>query len=131
MQRGPKEQAVWDGVTSRPAGIINGASKDANRCFAALFNGARKGWCSKPDAAPSFGKAEAEWAWPHGWSELKALGLVTWTSKEVPCHPSFGNVPPMVDIEWTITDKGWDVRDDDLKWFRELMDARDADEKNN
>ena len=127
MERGSQEKAVWDGMPNRLAGVINQASREASRCFAALFNGARKGTIFKPGQAPVFGKAEAEWAWPNGWNELRSLGLVEWSEVERPCHPSF-NSPPMVDIVWTITDKGWSVRDDDLKWFRELMDARDRDE---
>lgn len=128
MQRGPLEQAVWNELETRPAGVINRAGLHARNCFAALFNGARRGTIFKPGQIPFFGKAEAEWAWPDGWNELKQLGLVKWTEVERPCHPSF-NAPPMVDIEWSITDRGREVRTDDLKWFNELMDAREADEK--
>lgn len=129
MKRGPREQDVWDGLRVRPAGVINATSRLANGCFAGLFNGAnQKGVIFKPGQSPSFGKAECEWAWPDGWNELKALGLVEWTETEQPCHPSFGDVPPMIYIHWTVTERGWQVRDDDLKWFRELMNARQADE---
>jgi hypothetical protein len=127
MNRGPKEQLVWDGMPSRPAGLINQASRSANSCFAALFNGARNGTIFKPGQNPVFGKAEAEWAWPDGWNELRALGLVEWTERERPCHPRF-NEPPMIEIDWHVTDEGHKVREDDLKWFRELMNARDQDE---
>lgn len=120
------EKAVRDSLLSRPAGVINGATREAQGCFAALFNGARNGTIFKPGQRPFFGKAEAELAWPDGWNELRGLGLVEWTEREKPCHPSF-NAAPMIEIVWQITDKGRDVRDDDLKWFRELMDAQDRD----
>jgi len=35
----------------------------------------------------------------------------------------------MTEVHLAITDKGHAVRDDDLKWFRELMNARERDER--
>ena len=128
MNRGPREQSVFDSLNGRPAGVINRASREANSCFAALFNGARNGTIFVPGQKPVFGKAEAEWAWPNGWNELRDLGVVEWREIERPCHPSFGDVPPMISIEWVVTEKGWQVRVDDLNWFRELMDARSRDQ---
>lgn len=126
-QPGKNEQAVRSTLPSRPAGLIATADNAVQSCFAALFSGAQRGIIFKPGQKPSFGKAEAEWAWPDGWNELRRLGLVTWVETETPCHPSFGDVPPMVEIDWQITKRGLEVRDDDLKWFREIMDARDRD----
>ena len=126
MGRGPKEQAVWDTLESRPAGVINRAGREANLCFAALFNGARNGMAPASGWKPTFGKAEAEWAWPDGWNELRDLGLVEWKEIQRPYHPSF---PPMVEIVWSITEKGWEVRNDDLAWFREIINVRDQDEQ--
>ena len=129
MERGPREQEVWDGRDARLAGVIYATSRSAQNGFAGLFNGANsKGVIFKPGQRPSFGKAECEWAWPDGWNELKSIDLVEWSETKQPCHPSFGDVPPMIYIHWKITDKGWKVREDDLKWFNELMSARDADE---
>lgn len=99
------------------------------RTFAALFNGARqRGWYAThgPNPHPIFGKAEAEWGWPHDFETLRDAGLITFTISESDAPGLIGG--KSTDIEWQITNKGWEVRKDDLAYFRALMDAMAADE---
>ncbi len=126
MQVGPKEQAVRDTLPNRPAGIINAVENKVSDCFAGIFNGCgSRGYLSADDGL-KIGKAECEWSWRETWGALKSLGLIDWTEEEKPNHPDIGGTSRYVHL--TVTDKGHDVREDDLKWFRELMDARRADE---
>lgn len=126
MQRGPLEQAVYDSKSSRPAGVILGASRGANSCFAGIFNGCRAtGYIFVPERDDlSIGKYECEVNWRETWAELKSLGLIDWREENVPCHDG----SKMIHVHLSVTAKGLEVREDDLKWFRELMNARDADE---
>lgn len=122
---GPKEAAVRATLPSRPAGIIQNVENNVNGCFAGFFNGClSKG--SLHNGHLSIGKSECEWDWEETWGKLRELGLITWTTEQVPNHHTIGGHTTYVHL--TITDKGWEVRNDDLKWFRELMDARDQDE---
>jgi len=126
MKRGPREQGVFDTLPNRPAGIINAAEDRVSSCFAGIFNGClARGHLSQDDSL-KIGKAECEWDWRETWGELKRLGLIDWTEEETPNHPSVGGTSRYVHL--TVTDKGREVRDDDMRWFRELMDARTADE---
>lgn len=126
FKRGPKEQAVWDARLNRPAGVILAASKEASRCFAGIFNGcSSRGVIFKPDTDHlSIGKAECEWDWRKTWGELKSLGLIDWREEDVPCHDG----RKMIYVHLSVTEKGHEVRDDDLAFFRQLMDARDVDD---
>lgn len=124
---GPRETKVRASLSSRPAGIIQGASREAQWCFAGLFNGARgTGWLT-PNGNLSIGKAECEWNWKDTWAELCRLQLLQWGT-----HTKYapGSVDLMITVVTpAITDKGLDVRSDDLAYHRELMAALDADEK--
>lgn len=132
---GPKELAVRATLSERPAGLIerielppekrSDAHGSVENTFAALFNGARQGY-GHPERGPSFGKAEAEWGWPNAWYALRDAGLITITESIEEAPGAVGG--KSLRVEWGVTDLGWQVRDDDLAYFRELMDARRADE---
>lgn len=122
-------------MADRPAGLLerielpeekrSDSHGSVENTFAALFNGARQGW-GHPERGPSFGKAEAEWGWPNAWYALRDAGLITITE-------TIEDAPGLVGgkslrVEWGVTELGWQVRDDDLAYFRELMSARRADE---
>lgn len=129
---GPEEMRVIATLPDRPAGLLEkielaedergDAYGTVDRTFAALFNGAMSGRMMHGDT-PWFGKAEAEWGWPNAWAALRDAGLVTWEIKRE-THPG-GDFDY---FHWQITDLGWKVRDDDLAYFRERMNARDKDE---
>lgn len=124
---GPKEQTVRETLSNRPAGLLEAISREATRCFAGLFNGARShGWIGQGGGL-IIGKAECQWDWEKTWPELRDAGLITWTTEDRPNHPDFGG--HTTHIDWKITDKGWDVREDDLRYFNELMTAMTDDEK--
>jgi len=116
-----EEMKVRKGLKSRPAGILAAIKRNKNRysassVFAALFNGARQGLISGNGVF--FGKAEAEWGWPHAWEQLRNAGLV-----EYRVDTAAGR------IHWRITEKGHEVRQDYLAYFRELDAALEADEQ--
>lgn len=125
LKRGPREQAVWDTLPSRPAGIINATPNDVNGCFAGIFNGCQSRGSLYEDSL-KIGKAECEWNWRHTWGALKALGLIDWREETVDAPGAKSGKATWVHL--TVTDKGHDVREDDVKWFRELMNARREDE---
>ena len=125
---GPKEAAVRATLANRPASILyldGTIGHQINRCFAGLFNGARQGHLT-PNGGLFLGKAECEWDWEEVWPALQALELVEYRLEEVPAPGAVSG--KMTKFHWSITDKGHDVREDDIKYFRELMDARTADE---
>lgn len=126
---GPHEQAVRDGLQSRLAAIINDTSNKVQGCFAGFFNGchATGSLWGDDDKFLSIGKAECEWEWRETWGSLKALGLIDWTERTIPAPGAKSG--KMTEVHLAITDKGHAVRDDDLKWFRELMNARERDER--
>lgn len=129
---GPLEQKVRDSLKSRAAGVLDaisgpvGAFERADNVFAALFNGATSEGTFWPNGRLFIGKAEAEWGWPAQWEKLRDAGLIEYELYETPNHPSFGGTTTK--LRWSITDKGWEVRNDDLAYFREVMAARDQDE---
>ena len=127
-QQGPKETAVRATLSGRLAETITEASAGARSCFAGFFNGASSRGSIWPDGSLKIGKSECEWDWEDNWAELKALGLIDWQIETKPNHPSIGGESKFVHL--TITEKGRAVRADDLAYFRALMDAMDADEKN-
>jgi len=117
-----EEMKVRKGLKKRPAGILAAIKRDekkypAHLTFAALFNGAIQGRTTEKGGV-FFGKAEAEWGWPHAWEQLRAAGLI-----EFRVDTEAGK------IHWHITEKGYEVRQDDMAYFRELMAAMDADER--
>jgi len=122
---GPREKAVRDTLTSRPAGIINDAPNNVNSCFAGFFNGCRSRGSIVGDDGLFIGKAECEWNWRETWGALRDLGLIEWREETVDAPGAKGG--KMTWVHLTITTKGHDVRDDDLKWFREFCAAQDAD----
>lgn len=121
------EQAVRATLANRPAGVLAGLPHDAETCFAGLFNGALGTGTVYPGGL-FIGKSECERNWPEAWEALREAGLVEWRLEEVPNHPKVGGFTTK--LHWSVTDKGWEVRDDDLAWFRELMTAmrRDSSE---
>lgn len=123
---GPKEQAVRATLPGRPAAMLY-EETDLGRkifsCFAGLFNGAFQGRITAKGGL-FVGKAECEWDWQEVWPAMKELGLVDYSIDEV-THPS-GYVSK--NLHWNITEKGFEVRDDDIKYFRELMDAMAEDD---
>lgn len=125
-EQGPREKAIRATLPNRPAGILAGATKEAQRCFAGFFNGASGTGHVSPTGGLHIGKAECEWDWQKTWPELKALGLLEWTEEDRPNHTDIGGVSRYVYP--SITEKGCEVRRDDLKWFNELMDAMPAED---
>jgi hypothetical protein len=117
---------VRDSLAGRPAGRINALSQNAQHTFAGLFNGARCPGHFAPNGRLFVGKAECQWHWPAAWEELKAAGLIDYHTEERANHPSFGGT--RTHLHWNVTALGQSVRGDDVKWFRELMDARGQDE---
>lgn len=119
---GPRERAVRDGLAKRPAAVIDGASKEASDCFAGLFNGALRTGHIGPNDDLFIGKSECERGWRASWGELRDLGLVEWSTEQ-----SFrtDGVPleGRQELRWRITEKGWGVRDDDVKYFHEIIGA--------
>ena len=132
---GPNESAVWETLGSRLAGLINRAHSHSleddpiaavERTFTGLFNGARSPGSVWPTGGLFVGKAECEWDWPAAWENLREMGLIEYHLEERPNHPSFGGATTYV--HWSITDNGWETREDDLKFFNEVLDARGKDE---
>ena len=126
MSDGPKETAVRATLATRPAGILEGFERGVRNCFKGLFNGASREGHIWPNGAFKVGKAECEWGWPGDWEKLRDAGLLTFRLDARPNHPSIGGSTTYV--PYSITDKGWDVREDDIAYFRELMAAREKDE---
>jgi len=117
---GPLEQAVRDSMAARPANEIAKQSVRVRGCFAGLFNGAKsEGFVH--ESGLSIGKAECEWGWPEDWDTLRDAGLIEYRMIDGPRGSKR--------LVWSITAKGMDVRTDDVRAFRELMAARDDDEK--
>lgn len=119
------EQAVRESLQNRPAGALQqwgrgGGHRSVSATFASLFNGAQKGSIF-PNGVFKCGKAEAEWGWPENWDRLVEAGLITYDIVDGPGD--------WKTVNWSITDKGWDIREDDLAYFKELMDAKDADDE--
>ena len=120
---GPRETAVRAGLGERPCGALYaGEDAEASRLervtFAALFNGAGQGLIGP--AGFSCGKAEAEMGWPGAWAGLQTKGLISFeTGPEGPAG---------IPVEWSVTAAGYQARNDDLRFFRELMGAIDLDE---
>jgi hypothetical protein len=123
---GPNETRVRATLPERKAAIINGASRAAADCFSGFFNGASSTGHVLRDGSLKIGKAECEWDWQQTWPELMRLGLIGWTEEERPNHPDIGGTSRYVHL--TITDLGREVREDDNRYFRDLMDAMRADE---
>lgn len=124
---GPEEAKVLVGLNARPARLLRweGMDSQARHCFIGLFNGAwQVGMLFKAHEL-TIGKAECEWGWPGDWEKLAALGLITFDIEQRPNHPDIGG--RTAHLIWHVTDKGWEVREDDLAYSRELMAAREAD----
>lgn len=103
-------------------------SREASRCFAGMFSGCkRRGVIFTPDKSDhlSIGKAECEWDWRNTWGELKASGLIDWEEENVPCYDG----SRMVYVHLSITQKGYDFREEDLRQWRQRMDAEAAEEQ--
>ena len=134
MGNGPNEQAIRDTLASRPAGLINKEHSHGfddpiaavERTFTGLFHGARSPGSIRSKGGLFVGKAECEWDWSAAWETLRDMGLIEYRLEEKPNHHSFGGTTTYV--HWSITEKGWQTLEDDLKWFNELMDARIKDE---
>lgn len=122
---GPNETAVRKTLAARPSVLLREQPPQVRNCFAGLFNGARQGmlW---PDGSLSVGKAECEWDWKNVWERLRELGLVEYRLEELDAPGAISG--KMTKFYWSITDKGWLIREDDLAYHRALMDAMDADE---
>lgn len=124
---GPAKAVARATLKGRPARALYEISLDEDarvttpECtFAALFNGARQG-NGVPGFGMSFGKAEAEWGWPKAWEALRDAGLIDF---EVTTYDAPGAVGGIAErVTWSITDKGREVRADDLAWHREMSDA--------
>lgn len=128
VKPGQNEHAVRSTLPARPAGILwgNDVLQRTRSCFAGFFNGAKKTG-SLYNGALKIGKAECEWDWQETWAALQDLGLITYTV-ETRTAPSGYEI---TDVTWTLTPKGRQVREDDLKYFDELMFAIQLDEKLN
>lgn len=122
------EQLVLESLGDRPAGIIASAPINVRNCFAGMFNGCKATGSIGLNDHLFIGKAECEWDWRETWGDLKTRGLIDWREETIDAPGAVGG--KMTKVHLRITDKGWDVREDDVKWFRELMSARDEDEKN-
>lgn len=122
---GPREQAVRDSLDTRRAGIINSLGHGPRDCFAGLFNGALV-HSAFVDAKDSLfiGKSECEHDWQQNWAVLEAAGLVEFTL--TPNTSPSGHMSTI--FTWRVTKKGWQVREDDIKWYHELMQAIRDDE---
>lgn len=117
---GLKEQAVRATLPSRPAAILykdTALRRRLNRCFAGLFDGAVQGRIT-PNGGLSLGNPDCERDWQKVWPAMKELGLVEYSIEEV-----IERGVPSRHFYWNITDKGHQVREDALKYFRELMEA--------
>ena len=118
-----KEAEVRAGLMSRPAGalyrLVRGDKDHPYRTFMSLFHGAQQGrlWYSsdKNEEWAIFGKAEAEWGWPHDWKTLKEAGLVEYEIKED------GTIP------WRVTDLARTIYEDNRAYNKELGEAIEAD----
>lgn len=129
---GPREQAVRASLEGRPAGILArldpepGGTERCDYVFAALHNGALVTGYVSPTNTLFIGKAEAEWGWPACWEKLRDAGLIEFETYETPSKkPGY---EPLVRLRWRVTELGDKVREDDLAWFNELLDARRDDE---
>ena len=118
---GPKEKAVRDTLTNRPAGELTKLEREDSRCFTAMFNGAHTPGRIFGKMGLKCGKAECEWNWPEGWKRLQDAGLIEFNI--VTREPASFD-----EVHFRITGRGHTVREDDIKWFNELMAARHADE---
>jgi hypothetical protein len=117
-----KEMEVRAGLMSRPAGVlyrlVRGDEDHPYRTFMSLFHGAIQGrlWGKGDDADSAFfGKAEAEWGWPHDWKTLKEAGLVEYEIKED------GTIP------WRVTELARTIYEDNRAYNKELGEAIEAD----
>lgn len=105
-------------------------SREASRCFAGMFNGCRgRGVIFTPDKNDhlSIGKAECEWDWRRTWGELKEKGLIDFREEHVACHDG----SRMVYVHLSITQEGYDWREEDLRQWRKRMDEIQAEEEAN
>jgi len=127
MKRGPREAAAYATRTGRASGVLDTISREASRCFTGLFNGASQHSAYVTSKGSFFcGKAECEWGWPKDWEDLRDQGLITFSTDRQDAPGAIDGYH--VKVTWDITEKGWKVREDDLAWFGELMDARRQDE---
>lgn len=123
---GPEQAAVRATLAGRPAGVLKCDDRRIWATFTGLFCGARAvGYVNGVHL--SIGKAECEWDWLDVWPKLQGLDLIGWYLDMTPNHPKFGG--HTVKLQWWVTDHGWAVRDDDLAYYRALMDAIDEDEQ--
>jgi hypothetical protein len=123
---GPLERAVRDSMAARPANEIAKQSVRVRGCFAGLFNGALSEGSVNAENGLFIGKAECEWGWPEDWDTLRDAGLIEYRLVD---GPKVKMGKPWKRLLWSITEKGMNVRTDDVRAFRELMAARDDDEK--
>jgi hypothetical protein len=116
-------------LADRPAGIlerIHFEGEDrfcrADYTFAALFNGAINPAHYVPAAGMGTffaGKAEAERGWPLAWEALRDAGLIEYREEEVAAPGAVGG--KMIDVHWSVTALGWQVREDDLAFYKEMV----------
>lgn len=96
---------------------VSELSRDAQRCFAGMFNGCRsRGVIFSPDKSDALmiGKAECEWDWRLTWDELKRAGFIEFEEETVPCYDG----GRMVYVHLKITPAGHDARQEDLRLWR-------------
>lgn len=126
VQPGQYERAVRSTLPTRPAGVIwhKDVLQRTRWCFAGFFNGAKRTG-SLHNGALKIGKAECEWDWQETWAALQGLGLITYTVETRTAKTGY----EITDVTWTLTPKGRQVRDDDLKYSDELSFAIQLDEK--
>ena len=103
-------------------------SREAKRCLTGMFQRGCKarGIIFTPDKndALSIGKAEVEWDWRKTWDELKVAGMIDWHEEDAPTYDG----GRMVYVHLTITDKGKEWREDDLREWRERTAQLETEE---
>ena len=124
---GKNEKAIRDGLKDRPAFRRRNLSREAQITFDGLFNGALSKGSFNKNGALFIGKAECEWHWPDAYNELRDTGLLEYRTYEVDNHSDIGGQTTFLD--WRITELGWEVRQDDLAYFNESLEAMEQDEK--
>jgi len=124
---GKKEAAVRATLATRPCAVLYALKhQGAKSCFAGFFNGALRRGRIYGDGGLFIGKAECEWDWQETWAELRDLGLINYTLITKPAPGAVSG--KMTEVTLEITEKGRRVREDDMAYFRALMDAMHEDE---
>lgn len=122
---GPNEKRVRDTLPSRAAAKYYALPQNVQHCFSGLFNGAlSRGRVNAANDGLFIGKAECEWDWRETWTALQDAGLIVWRLED----ETFPNGHKTTNLIWGITEKGQTVSDDDLTYFRALMDAMREDD---